>query len=48
MKKAVTGNTIQRTNVLTNHLDTIPLYRWERSRYCTRCGVEVHKEGHKG
>lgn len=36
-EKAVTGNTMEITNLLHGELDKICLYKWECLRFCPRC-----------
>ncbi len=43
MLKGYTGQTIVIDGVFDRNL-THPLYRWERQRYCIRCGVKVHED----
>jgi ribosomal protein L33 len=48
MHKAYTGETIMYTDRITNTLIKVPLHKWERMPYCTRCGQKVHHdEGRK-
>lgn len=36
--KAFTGNTMPSINKLTGQKEDILLYKWEKSKFCTRCG----------
>lgn len=43
--RACTGETIVRTNPLTNNEDIIPLTALVRVPFCERCGQKVHEDG---
>lgn len=43
MLKAFTGNIIKITHPLNMYPQNVPTYKWERQRYCIRCGVDVWK-----
>lgn len=39
--KAFTGQTYQTASYIGNPL-SVSLYKWERQRFCLRCGNDVH------
>jgi hypothetical protein len=43
--KAITGETVIRTNSLTANDETVPLYALVRVPFCSRCGEKVHEDG---
>jgi len=42
--KAVTGNTMEITQSMTGMLNTVPIFKYERTTFCTRCGEMVHDD----
>ena len=45
--KAYTGETMPHHDMLLNQVIQAPLYKWERTKFCTRCGCDAAPEGEK-
>ena len=39
--KAYTGSTVVITDRLSGNAIVVPTYKWEKQKYCVRCGKEV-------
>ena len=42
--RAVSGNTMRVSNRLSSGMETVPLYVFLRTSYCTRCGKDIPVE----
>ena len=42
--KVVTGHTMEVTQPMTGMLNTVPLFKYERTPFCPRCGETIHDD----